>query len=159
MNVKHRSILGLVIIILAIIFALVFRACNGSILNYLLVTQTDFEIDGFSDKLNTALKDEYGFTVPENAEFLEGIMMLGPKDPSMKIIFSISKEELSKSMDANWKTNPNAAQVLIGEEESQSCYKRSNDKKSARLFVTRPDSDGKIKVLLWCYNPSKKWIK
>ncbi len=159
MKVKHRGILGLLIIILAVIFALIFHACSVEVLDYLLDTQTNFEIDGFSDKLNTALKDEYGFTVPEDAEFLDGIMMLGPKDPSMKIIFSISKGELSKSMDTNWKTNPNAAHELIGEEESQSCYKRSNDKKSARLFVTRPDSDGKIKVLLWCYNPSKKWIK
>ncbi len=159
MKVKRTGILGLVIIILAVIFALIFHACSVGVLDYLLDTQTNFEIDGFSDKLNTALKDEYGFTVPEDAEFLEGIMMLGPKDPSMEIIFSISKGELSKSMDTNWKTNPNAAQVLIGEEESQNCYKRSNDKKTARLFVTRPDSGGKIKVLLLCDNPSKKWIK
>ncbi len=77
----------------------------------------------------------------------------------MKIAFSVPSDKLSAAMCAEWRINDSAATELIDGEESTIGYKRSGEEKTAWLFITRPNKDGKVKVLLWGENPSTKWLK
>lgn len=115
---------------------------------------TGFEIPAYSDGLNTALIERYGFDLSA-ATFLSGHVHNSLRDPDIQITFRVSKDDLSGMMDENWVVEENPSSTTIEGRKSEVTYWRSG-KKTAELFVTAPDSNGEVTAFFVGDNPGMK---
>ena len=117
--------------------------------------KSDFPIDGFTDKLVEALKDEYGITIPDSAEFIKGNIYCGFQDPSITIYFTLPEDCVEPMLSSDWEVSTTATTVINETAADKTWYK--SVKRTGYLFVTQPE-DGLVTALLSGDNPSPKWL-
>lgn len=133
----------------AILFVILAAGCDYFYL------QRDFPVDGFTDTLVTALKDEYGITIPDSAEFIRGNIARSLQDPAIYITFTVPEEEVEPMLSSAWEEA--TGQTTINEVNSDKSWHK-HEKRSGRFYVTEPDEDGLVTALFSGDNPRIAWL-
>lgn len=131
----------------AILFVILATGCD--------YFQRDFPIDGFTDTIVTALKDEYGITIPDSAEFISGHIDRSFQDPAIYITFTVPEEDVEPMLSSDWEEA--TGRTTINEVYSDKSWRKS-EKRTGHFYVTEPDEDGLVTALFSGDNPLTAWL-